>query len=347
MEEETDAMAALSLATDSPTTTSHEYKMVGETISSIVGRFQNGMVNSKPSYQRGYVWSKATQQKLIDSIINKFAIPAIFLRVLDVERGNRVTQEVMDGKQRMKAILDFVEGKFKVLIRGQMISFKEMDDNDSHSFMHDRELTVVKYMHITDAQAKDIFSRLNHGVALTHGEKLQGINENVREMMKKLEPCLDKVKCLFIYGNRFGDFDYCVSCLFVHHHGLKTFTNEKLIEFISDDEGIVVTDEFTRECEENLKQLLTLLAKKLDDIKASMTKYKFVMAYHAIHNKYDMDAIITFLVDYKGSNCRTSQHHMRATESVWFKSPAAAAPAGTEIDSTDADTEEPGEGYDA
>lgn len=62
-------------------------------------------------YQREKVWSKEKKSFLIDSILKNYPIPPIFLRMrIDQDTGT-TKYDVIDGKQRLTTIRDFIEGK--------------------------------------------------------------------------------------------------------------------------------------------------------------------------------------------------------------------------------------------
>lgn len=61
-------------------------------------------LNLTPSYQRGDVWTTNDRQALIESVLRGIPLPSIILR----EVGPSDPQEVVDGKQRLTALLRFV-----------------------------------------------------------------------------------------------------------------------------------------------------------------------------------------------------------------------------------------------
>ncbi|TKS53801.1 DUF262 domain-containing protein [Luteimonas yindakuii] len=65
--------------------------------------------NLTPSYQRGDVWRNSDRQSLIESILRGVPLPSIIL----LRTGSSAPHEVVDGKQRLTAILRFV-GKHPV-----------------------------------------------------------------------------------------------------------------------------------------------------------------------------------------------------------------------------------------
>lgn len=65
--------------------------------------------NLTPSYQRGDVWRNGDRQSLMESILRGVPLPSIIL----LRTGSSAPHEVVDGKQRLTAILRFV-GKHPV-----------------------------------------------------------------------------------------------------------------------------------------------------------------------------------------------------------------------------------------
>lgn len=65
--------------------------------------------NLTPSYQRGDVWRNGDRQSLMESILRGVPLPSIIL----LRIGSSIPHEVVDGKQRLTAILRFV-GKHPV-----------------------------------------------------------------------------------------------------------------------------------------------------------------------------------------------------------------------------------------
>lgn len=68
-------------------------------------------LNLTPSYQRGDVWRTGDRQALIESILRGIPLPSVILR----RTGPATPHEVVDGKQRLTAILRFV-GKHPVAL---------------------------------------------------------------------------------------------------------------------------------------------------------------------------------------------------------------------------------------
>ncbi len=62
------------------------------------------MLELNPSYQRDMVWSNSDSQKLLDSVLRGIPLPSIILN----KRKKSNIYEIVDGKQRLTAILRFI-----------------------------------------------------------------------------------------------------------------------------------------------------------------------------------------------------------------------------------------------
>lgn len=68
---------------------------------------------TRPPYQRKSVWSVKKQQSLFDSLFRRFYVPRLVVR--EVRLSDDVTiKEIIDGQQRITAIQEFFDGKFKL-----------------------------------------------------------------------------------------------------------------------------------------------------------------------------------------------------------------------------------------
>jgi hypothetical protein len=68
-----------------------------------------------PPYQRkGDIWTKEKKQLLIDSILNDFDIPKLYFHYFTPEqkKADKYLYAIIDGRQRLETIWDFIEGKF-------------------------------------------------------------------------------------------------------------------------------------------------------------------------------------------------------------------------------------------
>ncbi|TNJ34835.1 DUF262 domain-containing protein [Arenimonas terrae] len=144
-------------------------------------------IDFSPPYQRkGNVWSESAKAYLVDSIINDYDIPKIYLA--DFSFGNTSLNvinrryAVIDGKQRLEAIIDFVGNKFPlrqdfVFEANPLLSLGGLfykDLKETHSEVADRfdqfNLDVMSVITDDEAKINDLFIRLNSSKPLTAPE---------------------------------------------------------------------------------------------------------------------------------------------------------------------------------
>ena len=117
-----------------------------------------------PKFQRRRVWSEKAKSYLIDTILRGLPIPPVFIREkIDIDTSKSI-REVIDGQQRLRAILDFLIDGFKVLkIHNEKFGgkyFSELPDEIKEEFLGYHIVTNV----VTTPEDKDvlgIFARLN------------------------------------------------------------------------------------------------------------------------------------------------------------------------------------------
>jgi len=68
---------------------------------------KNKWINIHPEYQRRLVWDVGKKSRFIESLLLNIPIPPLFLYEWDLGR-----YEVMDGQQRLNAVLDFYDNAF-------------------------------------------------------------------------------------------------------------------------------------------------------------------------------------------------------------------------------------------
>ena len=138
---------------------------------------ESGALRVSPKFQRRGVWSTAAKGHLIDSILLGYSIPPIHIRLADAA-GGRIVREVIDGQQRVRAVFDFIAGKYRI---PRSVSrewggkgFDELD-NATRELLTLFSFVVYQYKRLNDADVLDMFSRLNmYSVSLNAQELRNG-----------------------------------------------------------------------------------------------------------------------------------------------------------------------------
>ncbi|MFE1508489.1 DUF262 domain-containing protein [Streptomyces sp. NPDC058726] len=134
------------------------------------------LLNLTPPYQRRSVWNQQYKEYFVETILLGYPAPAIFLHE-DIRPDGTAHYHVVDGKQRLTAIFEFISGDFpiaedSVLERFQGKYFTTLDDNSKKSFWTYQFL--VEYLPTTDeATLNNVFDRINRNVAKLTKQELR------------------------------------------------------------------------------------------------------------------------------------------------------------------------------
>lgn len=147
-------------------------------------------INPQPQYQRTGVWSDKKNQLLIDTILRGYDIPKIYLTN---STDDGYEHEVIDGQQRLKAIWGFYSNSYALgdasidLPIGDFSGKKYKDlPSDIQDELDLYELSIVIIEESTEEEIRDLFLRLQEGVALNTAEKRNAMTGNMRDFIAGL-----------------------------------------------------------------------------------------------------------------------------------------------------------------
>ncbi|KAJ7717915.1 hypothetical protein DFH07DRAFT_692052, partial [Mycena maculata] len=152
-------------------------------------QIHNGDINLEPEYQREVVWPESKQIGIIDSIFRNFYIPPVIFAVNAFDDGTE-TRTCIDGKQRLTSIHRCAHlsrrmaRKLTVLETGDKLwycdnpahrtkSAKKLLPQKYRNMFDGKAVVCVEYQDLEDADEREIFQRVQLGVALTPAEKLK------------------------------------------------------------------------------------------------------------------------------------------------------------------------------
>jgi len=129
-----------------------------------------------PKYQRRSVWSQEFKDYFIDTILLGYPSPAIFLYE-EIEPSGTANYNVVDGKQRLLTIFEFVSNKFPVGEKAERTNlrgkyFSSLDNEDKvalWSYQFSIEYIPTKEENIIN----NIFDRINRNVSRLTGQELR------------------------------------------------------------------------------------------------------------------------------------------------------------------------------
>jgi len=143
------------------------------TISDFIEWSRKGQLKLDPDFQRGSVWTPAARVFLIDTILNDLPIPQVYFRTKVDAATQTTVREVVDGQQRLRAILDFALGKLRLTSKAPKHRGKLYDNltiEDKELFLN-YKVPVVQLLNASNADVLEVFARLNsYSVKVTPAE---------------------------------------------------------------------------------------------------------------------------------------------------------------------------------
>jgi len=130
----------------------------------------------RPPFQRNPVWTDKQKSFLMDTMLNGYPIPEIYMQDIINEKGEKM-YVVVDGQQRITACLDFIYGKFSIDSKDSP-SFGDLtfDDlsGDQKKLIYGYQFVIRVLPAVSDIEIREIFQRLNrNNVALNTQELRQ------------------------------------------------------------------------------------------------------------------------------------------------------------------------------
>ena len=154
---------------------------ITSSLENFLDMYAEGEYDFDPEYQRGLVWTKEQKQAFIKALmIGKAEIQPIFIRNPKKREGGL---EVLDGKQRLTAILEYVRGEFEV----EGFYYKDLNSSDIRIFNYTSMVyTEIKYYDnkvglttMPTEQKIELFLQVNgygQHVSDEHLEKIKNMN---------------------------------------------------------------------------------------------------------------------------------------------------------------------------
>jgi len=176
-----------------------EWKSRAHPISDVRDWKEANRLELQPDFQRREVWSKAAQIALIDTILHNIPIPKIYIK--SIIREEKTYRVVIDGQQRITAILAFVENN--LTLKAPYISLDEYNGKKFRDLPEDTRNNILSYnidfneiFNPTDDEVRDLYARVNKYTVQLNKQELrradfQGEFINLAEELSDLEFFVD------------------------------------------------------------------------------------------------------------------------------------------------------------
>ncbi|MEW4371389.1 DUF262 domain-containing protein [Paenibacillus kandeliae] len=264
----------------------------------LVDNMRKELLKVDNSFQRKYVWLKKHQVKLIETILLGYSIPEIYLWGIETNADTGDTiYSIVDGQQRIGAVLDFIDGKFKLSATYDKRGFQDLTQDEKKSIWdYPFSIRFIR----SELERQDIvtmFLRLNSTNLSLNPQELRNAEFNGKflELAEEISalPFWNKYKVFNEHQiRRMQDIQFISNVLIFFRQGIEGDTNQTNINKVYD-----MFNEVYKESKQD-KKLFVQLIKEIEKIisiskavKEFITKlthlYIFITVSYYIIQKYD------------------------------------------------------------
>ncbi|CAE6444777.1 unnamed protein product [Rhizoctonia solani] len=237
----------------------------------LYNQIREGVISLEADYQRDVVWNDTKQSNLIDSVYKDYFIPPVLFARRTTEDGEEI-KVCIDGKQRLTSIHRFMDGYIPLKVGGKSWFYQRRGNQPSKKVIPDgwkkqfasKQLIVVEFVELSEATERDIFQRVQLGMALNEAEKQKAISSPtvtwIRALVTKYFEGDDGIpQFMKMNMKRSKDFQ-CVSQYVYMASALPIFdlpTTTKLTKFLSQQDER--SDAFKKSVERAIRELHKLV----------------------------------------------------------------------------------------
>ncbi|QFZ55342.1 DUF262 domain-containing protein [Oceanihabitans sp. IOP_32] len=131
-------------------------------ISEIYRRVKDKSLILQPEFQRKFVWTSEHKEEFIDTILNGYPFPEIYIAQKGIDMEIILTSEVIvDGQQRLSTIIEYIDEEEKSKTFGKKVpKYKTLDEEDRRDFLNYN--VVFRDIGDIDSETiREIFRRIN------------------------------------------------------------------------------------------------------------------------------------------------------------------------------------------
>lgn len=173
-------------------------------ISDLIEWYNKKTLVINKDFQRRSVWTTSAKIFLIDTILRELPIPKIYIRTKVDLKTKKSYREVVDGQQRLLAIIDFSKDSIILSRKTNEFSglkYSTLGDELQEKFLS-YAVSIGQLINASDDDVLEIFSRLNSNTVKLNNQELrhaqfQGMFKwSVFEASRALSPAFEKYKVL-------------------------------------------------------------------------------------------------------------------------------------------------------
>lgn len=221
-----------------------------KTVKEIYDAFKEDLLIIDNSYQRRKVWLLQDKIRLIETVLLNLIVPEIFLWECDIDPDTgKTVRHIVDGQQRINAIIDFISGEFKLnskyLLDQNVVEkygnclFKDLP-GEVKKLIWGYDLSIVNIdKRCSEKDIKNLFFRLNlTDYSLNEQEKRNSLSSEFGNVSEQLanNPFWEEHKVFSAADiRRMKDVEFCSNILILAREGIIDQTSQQKLNQIYDD----------------------------------------------------------------------------------------------------------------
>lgn len=209
-------------------------------VSDLVDWFRNKSLVINEEFQRKSVWNKQANTYLIDTLLTGMPVPKVYIRTKIDPTTQKSVREVVDGQQRIRAMVSFADDELRLTNRSAQFSGKRYSDltEDQQQAFLGYIITADQLLNASDEVVLEVFARLNSfNVVLSSAEKRHARFQTdfkwaVREASKVWGPTLENAKVLTLKQRaRMKDDEFIAEAYRILVEGVQDGGDKNLAKF--------------------------------------------------------------------------------------------------------------------
>lgn len=201
-------------------------------------------IDLDPPYQRiAGIWPSDMRKLFIDSLVNGVDIPKIYLHLLTPPRRTKdetlVRYAVVDGKQRLQTMWDFIDGRFTLAddfvlftqpdAQLQTMTYSELGAAVRAEF-DQTELPIVLVETRDEEVIDDLFDRLNQAANLNAPEHRNALGGPLRPVIRELSEHAFFQRSVPFDNGRYRYYDLSAKFLWITQQDSFASTKRKILD---------------------------------------------------------------------------------------------------------------------
>lgn len=180
---------------------SFESSTINWSANQVAAMMKNDKIITENVIQRSCVWEKQRKSLFIHSLALSFPIPAIYAKRAEVviEDKNVKQMDILDGKQRLSTIKQFINNEFALTDLEPVTYFDDIENEEKTIDISGMKLedmpdglqekikgarvNVIYFDNLENGEEKELFKRLNNGKPLTTKNKALASCKDLRNIM--------------------------------------------------------------------------------------------------------------------------------------------------------------------